>query len=90
MDDKRKQVAAQCKVVAHLATAIAGVYRDYEKMFEAGIAESLIEPVGKRTAALMEKFGDILNGMDAVTEDDDWTAPVFEKAHQLWPQSPAL
>lgn len=86
--DKRKQVAEQCRVVVHLAEAIAGVYKDYASAFPTGDMDRLIDQIGNRTARLMEKFGDILNGMDAVTEEDDWTAPIFAEAHRLWPQRP--
>ena len=84
-DDLRKQVALQCKAVAHLATALAQVNLDCAKMFEDGAAESLIQPVGKRTAHLMEVLGDILNGLDATDEADAWLAPIFEEAQRLWP-----
>lgn len=83
--DKRKQVADQCRVVAHLATALAQVNSDYAKMFDEGQASDLLEMVGKRTARHMELLGDILNGMDAVTEDDSWIDSIFERAHELWP-----
>lgn len=82
-----KQIAAQCNVVVHLSQALAEVHADYARMFAAGGKgpEDIAEIVGKRTATLMEQLGDILNGMDAVSEDDDWTAPIFAKAHELWP-----
>ena len=76
--DKQIQVADQCKVVAHMAGVLAKVHGDYEKLVRAGCFETLLDTVGKRTSELMEDLGDILNGMDAVSEDDDWTHPVFE------------
>lgn len=82
-----KQIADQCRVVSHLAKALAEVHSDYERIFTAGGKgpEDIADIVGTRTANLMEQLGDILNGMDAVTEDDGWTAPIFAKAHELWP-----
>lgn len=83
-----KQIADQCRVVAHLADALAGIHRDYEWMYSepvSGGATDIAELVGERTARLMETLGDILNGMDAVTDDDDWTHPIFAEAHRLWP-----
>lgn len=84
-DEKRKQVSAQCSAVAHLATALAQVCNDYAVMFAGDAMKGLEDQVGKRTARQMEVLGDILNGMDAVSEDDDWLTPIFEKAHELWP-----
>lgn len=89
MDDdaKRAQVAAQCKVVAHLATALAEMHEDYAAMFQGGRAGSAIDMVGERTAKLMETLGDILNGMDAASEEDEWTHPIFAEAQRLWPNA---
>ena len=83
--EKRAQVAAQCKVVHHLATVLAAVYSDYAKLFASGHADELIEHVGKCTADLMETLGDILSGMDAVTKRDEWVDPIFKEAQRLWP-----
>lgn len=89
LSDKRKQVADQCRVIAHLAGAIHEVYSDKARLFasDATGPDELVELVGNWSAAHMEKLGDILNGMDAVDESDEWTAPIFKKAHELWPQA---
>lgn len=90
MDDEvRTQIALQCKAVAHLATALAQVSADYAKMFEENVPAmaDIADRVGQRSAKHMEILGDILNGMDAVDEEDDWLTPVFEKAHKLWPDA---
>jgi hypothetical protein len=79
------QVSKQCSAVRHLAAVIAAVYGDHARMFADGAGEQIAERVGRRTAALMETLGDILNGMDAVTTDDDWLTPIFEEAHRRWP-----
>jgi hypothetical protein len=87
-DEKSKQVALQCRAVAHLAKALTEVYTDYETMFASGnypAGDAFVEHIGSRTAALMETLGDILNGMDAVEDEDAWMEPVFKKAHDLWP-----
>ena len=83
--DNRKQVEMQCRVVAHLAKNLAEVYGQMAEMFAAGHCESIVDQVGDRTAAFMEKLGDMLNATDAVSEEDEWTAPIFEQAHKLWP-----
>ena len=85
--DKRMQVAAQCRAIVHLATQIALVHSDKAAMFAAGYQDSLIEFCGDETASLMETLGNILNGMDAVSDEDKWMGPIFEEAHQLWPQN---
>lgn len=84
MTEKYKQVADQCRVVAHLATAIAQVHTDKARLFAANGAPSIVDYVGRHTAHLMETLGDILNGMDAVEEEDDWVDPIFEKAHRMF------
>lgn len=86
-EDKREQVAAQCKAVAHLARALLEIHEDYERMLRAGI-EVPIDIVGERTASFMETLGDMLNGMDATDEDDVWMEPVFAEAQRLWPTKP--
>lgn len=89
--EKREQVAKQCDAVVHLAKALGQVYSDYAVIFRTPVAAGhdnrLVEPVGKRTAHLMEVLGDILNGMDAVDEKEDaWLDPIYAEAHRLWPQ----
>lgn len=82
-----RQVADQCRAVAHMATVIADVHSDLAKLFAAGggAPADIAGSVGERTARLMEYLGDVLNGMDAVSEEDEWTAPIFAEAHRLWP-----
>lgn len=89
--EKRQQVIDQCSAVNHMATCIALVYGDHARMlYRSGCAptenadEILIDLIGKRTASLMETLGDILNGMDAVTKDDEWLTPIFERAQKMW------
>lgn len=77
-DAKRQQVADQCKVVAHLAGALAKVHLDYEKLIREKAFDGLVEQIGVRTSSIMEELGDILNGMDAVSEEDEWTHPIFD------------
>lgn len=90
IEDKRSQVADQCKVVAHLAAVIAKIHSDHEKVFRgppSGIDE-IVDIIGENTARLMEMLGDILNGMDAVTDEDNWTHPIFLKAQEMFPGAP--
>lgn len=90
MDARRKQVADQCRAVAHLAAALAQVSDDYARMFGnvgAVRPDDIVEMVGKRTARQMEVLGNILNGMDANDDEDEWMAPVFLEAQRLWPQT---
>lgn len=87
MNERQEQMVAQCKVVAHLAAALAEVYRAKADAYACKVEDAaFVELIGKWSASHMETLGDILNGMDAVDEDeDDWTAPIFEKAHKFWP-----
>lgn len=88
-EQTRNHIVQQCKAVAHLATALAQVHSDKAEIIAAGSSlysdSALLEMIGRNTAAYMEKLGDILNGMDAMTEEDDWLDPVFEEAHRRWP-----
>jgi TRAP-type uncharacterized transport system substrate-binding protein len=85
-----KQISDQCRVVAHMARALAEIHDDYATIFVSGDKgpEDIADLVGKRTASLMETLGDILNGMDAVTEEDEWTHPIFREANRLWLATP--
>jgi hypothetical protein len=91
MDEKRKQVADQCRVVAHLAKAIWEVYSDKARMFASDMTgpNDIVDLVGNNSARHMNKLGDILNGMDAVEDDDAWTDPIFERAKQQFPEATA-
>lgn len=85
--DKRQQVSDQCKVVAHLAEAIRQVFSDKTRMVGDGNEpEAVLDYIGKHSASLMNTLGDILNGMDAVMDDDEWVNPIFERAKQLYPE----
>lgn len=86
-EEKRKQLVAQCTVIAHLAEEIAHVHLDLAELHASATDEHFVDFVGKITASRMETLGDILNGMDAVTDEDKWVNPIFEKAHELWPQT---
>lgn len=84
-EERRKQVADQCRAVQRLSAVMARLHGDYAKMFKAGHSDQLIELVGERTARFMETLGDMLNGMDAICEEDRWMDPIYEEAHRLWP-----
>ena len=87
-DEKREQVVAQCNAVSHLAAVLEKVHADFARIIQdGGRSDLILEQVGQRTASFMEQLGDMLNAMDACTEDDDWLEPIFEKAQQLWPTS---
>lgn len=89
MDERQEQMIAQCKAVAHMASALAEVYRMKAEAYALREQEpDFVELIGKWSASHMETIGNILNGMDAIDEDeDDWIAPVFEKAHEFWPDA---
>ena len=83
-----EQIAKQCDAVAHLARCIAEVHAEKAEMFRENThgAEHIADLVGRDTAFLMETLGNILNDMDAVTEDDAWIKEVFLEAQRLFPQ----
>jgi hypothetical protein len=83
--NKREQIVQQCVAVRHMARTIADIYGDMAILFAEGRAEKISEIVGSESAALLETLGDILNGMDAVTEDDEWIDPIIEEAQRVWP-----
>lgn len=88
MNEKRKQVALQCRAVAHMAQALAKVYADKERMFLSDTKgpDDIIDIVGKWSASHMEDLGNILNGIDAADSDEDaWMEPVFLEAQRLYP-----
>jgi len=89
-----QQIAAQCKVVAHLATALAKIHSDYEVMYRDDRTSKpmldIAEIVGPRTASFMDQLGDMLNALDAASEDDEWTHPIFQEAQRRWPTSAPL
>jgi hypothetical protein len=85
--EKRQQVSEQCRAVAHMATAIAKIYSDYEKLFlDDRAMAGYEEQVGERTVCLLADLGDILNGGDAVTAEDAWVNPIMERARELFPE----
>lgn len=82
---KREQVIDQCKAVAHMAQAILDIHNDYVNVFKSGTSDQILDVVGERTAAWMETLGDMLNGIDAVIDEDDWIAPVLSEAQRRFP-----
>jgi hypothetical protein len=72
MNEKRKQVAAQCRAVALLAGNLADIYGSHAVMFDsAGPSDDILDIAGRESGRHMEVLGDILNGMDAVTHEDE-------------------
>lgn len=89
IEEKRSQVADQCRVIAHLAKAIAGIHLDYERLFrDHPNLDQIVDVIGERTANLMDVMGDFLNSIDAVTDEDNWTHPIFLKAQEMFPGAP--
>jgi hypothetical protein len=85
----RTQVIVQCNVVVHLASVIARLHADLAEIYShPNTSPGILEAAGKRTASFMEQIGDMLNAVDAVTEEDEWTEPVFKEAQRRWPTAP--
>lgn len=85
---KREQLVDQARGVAHLAQQIANVHRELSSAYAATNSEGLIDIAGRRTASFLERLGDMLNEMDACSEDDEWVNPILENARQVWPPLP--
>lgn len=86
IEAKRAQVIAQCKVVAHLAQAMADLHTDLATAYASPACDPILNMAGNRTAQFMEDMGNWLSNMDAVEEGDEWTAPIYEAAHRMFPQ----
>ena len=76
MSDSRKIAADQCRVVAHFARAIAEVFEDKAAMADERAGSTLHSEWVRQSDDLIETLGNILNGMDAVTDEDEWTFPI--------------
>lgn len=86
MEEKRKQVIDQCRVVAHLANVLSTIHQQYAAIVVDNIkSEDLIDDIGRRTARMMEEFGEWINSMDAVEPKDEWVNRVFLKARDMYP-----
>ncbi len=81
------QVAAQMKAVAHMARAIAKIHDDLREVGEQCPGLDLWAIWGEESASFMEILGDMLNGMDAIEDEDAWMAPVFAEAQRVWPRA---
>lgn len=85
-NDFREQVAQQCDVVVHMGTVLANLFRELAIDVRQGRVSLMLHSTGKESAQIMNELGNILNDMDAVSEDDAWTTPIFDKASELWPR----
>lgn len=86
----REQVVAQYRVVAHLARQIALVHEQCAETYAhtgTPMRDGFIDFIGEQTAQRMEVLGNMLNGMDAVTEDDVWVDLIFSVAQATWPRT---
>lgn len=86
-DEKRKQVIDQCRVVHHMATVLAKMYHPSHlpSYYSGDAGSTLLDLAGLRTASMMESLGNILNGIDAVEDDDEWIDPIFDRAREMFP-----
>ena len=77
----------QCRVVAHLAQEMAGLHTELAAAYSGspGAAGDIVSIAGPRCAAIMEALGEMLNGMDAVPDDNEWTDPIFRASQARWP-----
>lgn len=86
MEEKRKQVIAQCRVVAHLASVLSTIHQEHAAIVLDNIkSEDIIDSIGKRTARMMEDLGEWVDSMDAVEPTDEWMNRIFLKARDMYP-----
>lgn len=86
MIEKRRQVTAQFRVIAHLCKQIGRVHEQLAEMHESGHIPTLLDMHGADTAYRMELLGNMANNMDIVTDEDAWVDPIYAEAHKRWPQ----
>lgn len=81
---KAEQVRRQYLTVARLARVLADVHEDIAPAVE-HMNEGVLDRMGYRSAHIMETLGDILNGMDAATEEESDLDQIFEMAQAIFP-----
>lgn len=86
LTDDTAQAHQQCRAVVHLALALAEVHVARAAILAAGMGP--VDVVGESSARVMEWLGDLLNGMDAAEEGDEWMDDIFEAAHERWSVAP--
>jgi hypothetical protein len=79
--DQYKVIAAQAKALLELADAEISYLKS-----DTFMTDSLLEMIGQRSAGWMEDLGNMINHVDAATEEDEWMDPIFDKAHEMFPQ----
>jgi hypothetical protein len=88
IEEKRQQLLDQCRVVEHLAKQIARLYSPTQlpAYYAHDAANEILDIAGGQSAGIMETLGDLLSNLDGVTEEDEWTDPIFHRAHEMFPQ----
>ena len=86
MDDLA-QAKDQARAVVHLSRVLADLYADRVKLYETcpQAMADIVDLDGSRSASIMEYLGDVLNGMDAASDEDEWLTPIFHEAQRRWP-----
>ena len=82
------QAVAQCRAIIHMASVLADIYRRHATMLDSNsdINPLLFETIGNSSRRMMNSMADILNGIDAVTEEDmkRWGL-VFARSQEVFP-----
>jgi len=73
-----KVVAHLCEQVRTVVSKVAKLYDRPEMTHDETAAAVLFGTVGQA----MDYLGDLLECLDAATEDDEWTDPIFEELHR--------
>ena len=81
---REEQVAAQYRVVAHMAEALADIHIQTIPLIEGGSLGVSLNIQAERSAKLIEVLGNILNSMDAIIpEQDAWMYPIIESSREF-------
>ena len=82
----QQHVTEQNKAIARLANAIATTYGGGGvKMIAMIQNREVLEVIGKGGFHVLERLGDILNMMDAVTgKDEEMTTPILERSRAMF------
>jgi len=70
----RELYDASCKAIQHMCLAISEMSTQVTSDM---LTDIQLEPILAGQNRRMNALGDILNGCDAVTEEDEWMNPIF-------------
>ena len=85
MSEKNEQLKSQYKAVAHLARSMANLCDEMSTIADLDNFQNIVDIQGERTHYWMDQLGTMLDSCDAVSEDDEWIAPLYDEARRIFP-----